>query len=376
MIYRDFGKTGIKLSTLGFGAMRLPMIETGAGEKIVDDEQAVKMIHEAFDNGVNYIDTAPYYLEKLSEKTVGKALKGYRDKVYLSTKYPTGQASYDDLFVELEKSLKNLDTDYIDFYHMWGINLPLFKDRLNVKGGAIEAALKAKEQGMIKHLSFSFHDKPENMKEIIDSGYFESVLLQYNLLDRSNEENIDYAHEKGLGVVVMGPVAGGRLGAPSEVIQGMLGNKASSTADLALRFVLANPHVTVALSGMGTMDMVKENLAVANIEGHLTTDEREKVEKMIAEKQALAKLYCTGCNYCLPCPKGINIPNVFTLMNYHKIYGLTDYAKAEYKKIADGKVENQKDASNCIECGACESKCPQKLAIIEQLKDTEQTLRS
>ena len=374
MIYRDFGKTGIKLSTLGFGAMRLPMIEKENGEKIVDDEQAIPMIHEAFDNGVNYIDTAPYYLEKLSEKTVGKSLKGYRDKVHLSTKYPTGNASYDNLFQELEKSLKNLDTDYIDFYHMWGINLDNFKNNLDVKGGVIEAALKAKEQGLIKHLSFSFHDKPENMKEIIDSGYFESVLLQYNLLDRSNEANIDYAHEKGLGVVVMGPVAGGRLGAPSEVIKEMLGDKANSTADLALRFVLANPHVTVALSGMGSMEMVKENLGVANIEGHLTATEKEKVEKMIAEKQALAKLYCTGCNYCLPCPKELNIPHIFNLMNYHKIYGLTDYAKDEYKKIVDGKAEKQKPISECVECGACEKKCPQKLSIIKQLKETEQTL--
>lgn len=373
MIYKEFGKTGIKMSALGFGAMRLPMLETD-GKKYVDDEKSIEMIHKAFELGVNYIDTAPYYLESLSEATVGKALKGWRDKVYVSTKNPIENDSGADYRARLESSLKKLDVDYIDFYHMWGIKLDDFKNKIMAADGPMKEALKAKDEGLIKHISFSFHDDPENMKEIIDSGYFASVLMQYNLLDRVNEKNIAYAHEKGLGVVIMGPVAGGRLGAPSKQIQEMLGeSKVKSTAEMALRFVLSNPGVNVALSGMGTMEMVLENAAVASVEGHLTDAEKTKIAEMLEENKRLSELYCTGCNYCMPCEQGLNIPRLFTLMNYHRVYGLTDYSKSEYKRILSGETKH-KPVSSCIECGACESKCPQRLEIIRQLKETEAAL--
>jgi predicted aldo/keto reductase-like oxidoreductase len=215
MQYTEFGNTGIKVSKLGFGAMRLPMIEKN-GEKDVDYDRAVKMIREAIDLGVNYIDTAPYYCEKKSEIAVGKALKdGYREKVYLSTKNPIENESGADWRQRLEKSLEKLDTDYIDFYHMWGISWEAYQNEIDVEDGPIEAAYQAKEDGLIKHISFSFHDDAENLFKLIDTGHFETMLVQYNLLDRSNEKAIDYAQENGLGVVVMGPVGGGRLGAPS-----------------------------------------------------------------------------------------------------------------------------------------------------------------
>ncbi|MDR1560289.1 MAG: aldo/keto reductase [Clostridiales bacterium] len=374
MLYKEFGKTGVKMSALGFGAMRLPMLEKG-DEKIVDDEKAIPVIHRAFELGVNYIDTAPYYCEKLSEVTVGKALKGWRDKVYLSTKNPIEDASGAHWRERLENSLKKLDTDYIDFYHMWGISLEAFKNEINVADGPIEAALKAKDEGLIKHISFSYHDKPENFSEIVDSGYFESVLMQYNLLDRSNEKNIDYAHEKGLGVVIMGPVGGGRLGAPSPVIMELLKNKSKSTAETALRFVLSNPNVNIALSGMNTIEMVEENAAIASISGHLTDAERETVLSMMGEHKKLAELFCTGCNYCQPCPQEINIPHLFSLMNYHKVYGITEYARAQYKEASEGKSWiKTKNVESCVECGQCESKCPQHLEIIRQLKETHAAL--
>jgi predicted aldo/keto reductase-like oxidoreductase len=373
MIYREFGKTGIKVSTLGFGAMRLPMLEI-EGKKYIDEDKAIPVIHRALELGVNYVDTAPYYCDGLSEITVGKALKGHRDKVYLSTKNPIEDASYDHFLERLEKSLKKLDTDYIDFYHMWGISLKTFEEKINKPDGPLKAALKAKEQGLIKHLSFSFHDKPENMIKIIDTGYFETVLCQYNLLDRANERSIEYAHEKGLGTAIMGPVGGGRLGAPSAVIQEMLKGKTKSTAEMALRFVLANQNVSLALSGMSTIEMVEENAAVASIPGVLTLEELKKVEEMLQENKRLSELYCTGCNYCMPCPQGLNIPHIFKLMNYNRVYGLKDYAKEEYNKlkIQGNKTGNPADA--CVECGACEAKCPQHLKIINQLKETSAAL--
>ena len=382
MLYKEFGNTGIKLSALGFGAMRLPMTEKD-GAKIVNCELAVPLMQRAFELGVNYIDTAPYYCDKDSEAAVGKALKGWRDKVYLSTKNPIENKSGADWRKRLEASLTKLDTDYIDFYHMWGISLSAFRDNIDVKDGPLEAARKAKEEGLIRHISFSFHDAAENMPALINSGVFESVLLQYNMLDRSNEENINYAKEKGLGVVVMGPVGGGRLGAPSQVIKNLIGREVKSSAEMALRFVVANPNVHVALSGMENLQHLEENAKIAAIEGALTDAEIEQINAMMAENKKLSDLYCTGCKYCLPCPKKINIPHVFALMNYHKVYELTDYSKAEYqnlyipmeKRKASWEIEWGVDAGQCGECGLCEEKCPQKLKIIEQLKEPHAILK-
>jgi predicted aldo/keto reductase-like oxidoreductase len=383
MVYRDFGNTGIKMSALGFGAMRLPMSEKN-GKRLVDYDKAVPMIHKAFSMGVNYIDTAPYYCEKDSETAVGMALNswGGKDRVYLSTKNPIEDASGDHWRGRLEASLKKLGRDSIDFYHMWGISLESFREKIDVEGGPIGAAQKAKAEGLIKHLSFSFHDDAKNMIPIIDSGYFESVLCQYNLLDRSNEQSIAYAREKGLGVVVMGPVGGGRLGSPSEVIRGMLKKDIRSTAEMALRFVIANQNVSVALSGMQTEAMVEENARVASVEGVLTESELAQIAAMLEENKRLAELYCTGCKYCMPCPQGINIPHVFSLMNYHKVYGLTEYARNEYKNLSVPLDERKEqwakdrglDAASCVGCENCQSHCPQHISIIDQLKETHSVL--
>jgi predicted aldo/keto reductase-like oxidoreductase len=374
MIFKQFGKTGVKVSALGFGAMRLPMKEED-GKKIVNEELAVPLMQQAFDMGINYVDTAPLYCEKLSEIAVGKALKGYRDKVYLSTKNPIEDNDGDHWMGRLEKSLKNLDTGYIDFYHFWGISLKSFEGWQGLKYGPLEAARKAKEQGLIKHISFSYHDAAENYKPIIDSGIFESTLVQYNMLDRSNEDNIAYAKSKGLGVVVMGPVGGGRLGPPSEKIQGLLKNKPASTAEMALRFVLANENIDMALSGMGDLKMLKENFEIASRTGHLTEDELQHIKTMMEENKNLAKLYCTGCNYCKPCPQGIDIPYLFEIMNRYRVYDLKEHAKNAYKEVINGwSWIKSADASKCAACGECEKKCPQKLPIIKQLQETHACL--
>lgn len=373
MLYREFGKTGVKISALGFGAMRLPTLGTEGGKRL-DEEKGIEIIRHAFKAGVNYIDTAPYYCEGESEIVVGKALKGWRDRVYLSTKNPVEDSSGEHWRERLEKSLKKLDTDYIDFYHMWGINWDAYVKDIDVRDGPMSAARKAKEEGLIKHISFSFHDAPENMMKIIDTGNFETVLCQYNLLDRRNEKSIEYAREKGLGVVIMGPVGGGKLGAPSHTISSLLPGKSKSSAETALRFVLANPNVSCALSGMGTMEMVKENVLAASNENPLSEEELERIKESMAENKKRAELYCTGCNYCMPCPSEINIPLNFEIMNYHRVYGLTDYAKAQYKQIGAVDWMKGKKAEECIECGVCETKCPQKLQIRKQMKETAETL--
>ncbi|MCL2406324.1 MAG: aldo/keto reductase [Defluviitaleaceae bacterium] len=392
MIKRPFGKTGVNISALGFGAMRLPTMpnpdhnpdDKDSKQNIINDELAIPLMHKAFELGVNYIDTAIYYVDGLSEISVGKAVKSWHanggNQIYVATKNPVPGDPADDLpkvwWERFETSLRKLDLPHIDFYHMWSLNLESYQKGVLYKEGPLALALKAKEQGLIKHISFSWHGKTEDMKILIDSGHFESVLLQYNLLDRSNEENIERAYDKGLGVVVMGPVAGGRLGEPSPVIQKVLGgNKKASTAEMAMRFVLANPKVHVSLSGMENIGQVVENAAVAGIEGGLTADEVSKIHIMLEENKKLMDLYCTGCNYCLPCPANINIPRVFTYMNYHKVYGLTDYAKREFAKIGNESWgPKYAKVSECVECGVCSEKCPQNIDIIKQLKETEAAL--
>lgn len=375
MQYTEFGKTGIQVSRLGFGCMRFPSREVD-GKKVFDEEESIRMMHRAMELGVNYFDTAPGYCEKQSEIIVGKALKGRRDKVYLSTKYPSEEASGDDLERKLETSLKKLDTDYIDFYHMWGISLKTFVERLDTPDGPMARARKLRDAGVIRHISFSFHDAPENMIEIIrrGEGVFASVLCQYNLLDRANEDAIAYAHEQGLGVTIMGPVGGGRLGAPSKVIQDLLPGKVQSSAEMALRFVMNNRNVNIALSGMSSMDMVEENAAVASNLEPLTPEEEARIAASLEENRRLADLYCTGCNYCMPCPKGINIPEIFKMMNYHRVYGLTKFARDNYARIGKDPWLNFQNAAACVQCGACEKKCPQHLHIREQLRAAHEAL--
>lgn len=372
MRYRTFGKTGAIVSVLGFGAMRLPMTPD---EQHVDEERAIAIIQRAYELGVNYFDTAPYYCNKESEIILGKAIRGWRDKVYISTKNPIEDASGEHWRERLETSLRKLDVDYIDFYHMWGIDWKTYEERIDVPKGPLDAARRAKEEGLINHISFSFHDTPENLIRLMDTGNFESMTVQYNILDCANEDAITYAHEAGLGVVVMGPVGGGRLSGFSPQIRALLPDSFTSTPALALRFVLAHPGVDVALSGMSTIRMVEENAATASREEPLSADELERMKRMLDESKALADLYCTGCGYCMPCPNDVNIPKNFEYMNYYRVYGLHDFARDAYARLGNpGEMVRGLKAEACIECGECEDKCPQGIPIMKQLKEVAATL--
>jgi len=373
MNYRDFGNTGVKVSLLGFGSMRLPEEKVSGGYH-VKEEESIKMIHGALERGVNYIDTAYGYCHSQSEVVVGKALKGWRDKVYLSTKMPTWLVERTgDYRRFLEEQLKKLDVEYIDFYHFHSLNEDSFK-KVVLQYDLLKQARKAKEDGLIKHISFSFHDKPEVMKRLIDVGIFESVLCQYNLLDRTNEEAMAYAREKGLGVAVMGPVGGGRL-ATSDALKEALGGKVRSTPELALRFVFTNRNVCVALSGMENMRMMEENVSVASSFKSLSPEELQAIQNFIEERRKKQEIPCTGCEYCMPCPNNVAIPEIFRLMNYYTVYGLKEYARGQYQNL--GLSEENKDkrrADACVECGRCEELCPQKIKIMERLKEAHEVL--
>lgn len=375
MNYKEFGNTNEKISALGFGCMRFPEYEKD-GKWYIDDEKAIPMLHHAYENGVNYFDTAPYYCHSNSEITVGKALKEIRDQVLISTKLPLDKCKESsDYRKNLELSLKKLDTPYIDFYHFWGIDKEDFDDVI-LKLNLLEEAKKAKEEGLIRHISFSFHDKAENIKYIIDKSIergipMETMLVQYNLLDRSNEEMIAYAASKGMGVVAMGPVGGGRLAAPTDLYQKLTGKPSIATYELAFKFVLGNPNISCALSGMGTMEMVENNLVIGSDANNFSEEEWRNLASASEQLKKFSELYCTGCGYCMPCPVGIKIPHIFNLYTYHNVYGLTEHAKNEMVKY---KKEVGKLINDCKNCGACEKKCPQKLMIRTELKRVEDIL--
>lgn len=376
MQYRKFGNTGVNISALGFGCMRLPEIEQADGKFIVDQEKTDAMLRHAYDLGVNYFDTAFFYCHENSEIAVGKALKPIRDKVYISTKCPLERVKCaDDFEAILDISLKKLDTDYVDFYHFWGISQKAF-DEIIVPLGLLQKAEELKAKGKIRHISFSFHDKPEALKHIIDNApQMETVLLQYNLLDRANEEMIAYAAEKGLGVVVMGPVGGGRLAAPTELAQ-KLGTGNLNTYELAFRFVLGNPGVSCALSGMQTYEMVDQNAAVASLEEPMTEQQWREVGDALENLKKFSELYCTGCAYCQPCPKGIEIPKIFQAYTYHNVYGLSELAKKTFTGYVNDEKKPGATLKDCANCGFCEKKCPQHLKVRELLKKAEDVLNA
>lgn len=367
MVYRDFGNTGLKISQLGFGCMRLPEQEAG-GETRVDDEKAIPVLRRAYELGVNYFDTAVMYCHGDSQRAVGAAVKPFRDKILLSTKLPLYLVKESaDFRRVLEESLTKLDTDYIDFYHFHGIDRAAY-DTVIAPLHLMDEARRALDEGLIRHISFSFHDKPENMAYILDQGeIFSSVLMQYNLLDRANAAAMADARARGVGTVIMGPVAGGRLSAPTNLDQKLLGKRGMATPELAMRFVLGNPNVCCALSGMSSMEMVEQNAAIASLEEPMTPADHERADQMMEELKRFSDLYCTGCAYCMPCPAGIKIPDIFSAYTYYNVYGLTDHARHLYAK-----QEVKPDA--CLGCHACEKKCPQHIAIPDMLKKAETML--
>lgn len=370
MQYRQFGELNIDVSALGFGAMRLPVIENDYNR--IDEDEAIKMIRYAIDNGVNYVDTAWPYHGGSSELLVGKALKdGYRQKTYLATKLPTWLLKErEDMDKYLNEQLKKLQTDHIDFYLLHALDKGKWENlkRLDV----FSWVDKVKSEGKIKYIGFSFHDDYPVFQEIVD--YYDKwdfCQIQYNYMDidvQAGEKGLKYAASKGLGVVIMEPIRGGRLaGNPPKPVMDLwntAGNK-RTPADWALQWIWNQPEVSVVLSGMSTFEQVKQNIESASNSGinKLTQQEVVLVEKVRNKYKELSPVACTGCNYCMPCPNGVNIPRNFELYNEAHMYGTFEVNRRDYENLKDAK------AASCVECGACESVCPQHLTIIDYLKD-------
>ncbi len=358
MQYKPLGKTGLTVSRLGFGCMRLPM----KSRTEVDRDKTVPMLRRAVELGINYFDTAVGYCGGDGQRALGDAMEGIRDQVILSTKnHHYDKADKGGWWKNLEDSLECLRTDCIDVYSIHGLNYEGYEGSFAGEDGLYRELLKAKEQGLIRHICHSFHGSCESLKKMVDTGLFESVTCQYNLLDRQVEEGIAYAAEHGEGVVIMGPVGGGRLGYPSERAAELVG-EVRSTPELALRFVLSNPNVTVALSGMSTMQMLEENVETVSRAAELAQEDHDRIQAAIQERKEFLGLYCTGCGYCMPCPEGVDIPANFEILNLERIFGLTDHARSRYLSLG-GK------AALCRLCGKCLEPCPQDLDIPARLAE-------
>jgi predicted aldo/keto reductase-like oxidoreductase len=370
MKYRRFGTLDWKVSALGFGAMRLPII--GADRGNIDEAEAIRMIRYAFDHGVNYVDSAYPYHEGNSEIVVGKALRdGYRERVRLATKMPIRMVSVrNDLDRFFSEQLAKLQTDHIDFYLFHGLNRERWAKMKEVD--ALGWAEEKMDTGEIGHLGFSFHDDIEVFREIVD-GYdgWTFCQIQYNYVDteyQAGTRGLTYAASKGLAVVVMEPIQGGNLAVkPPDAIQAIWDEAKTqrTPADWALQWVWNHPEVSVVLSGMSTMDQVIENLESASRSGPATLTEEELaiLSRVREQYLAIGFIGCTGCRYCVPCPEDVAIPEILALYNQHYARRGDPDAQQEITTKYGETVPPEYGAERCVKCGECEDKCPQQLPI-------------
>ena len=365
-------RTGDEISPLGFGAMRLPL-KNGR----INRELAKEMLYHAIDSGINFIDTA--YLYGDSETFLGEALQGeYRDKVKICTKLPSiNVRKYEDMENLLDEQLKRLQRDCIDYYLIHAVDLKTMNRLL--KRDLVKFITKAKGDGKIKHVGFSYHGPREEFETVIDSYDWDVVMIQYNYFDENTQaslEGIEHAASKGMGIFVMEPLKGGILAGkmPSEaeaIFRKADPNK--SNAQWAFEWVLNNGNITCVLSGMNSIEQIDENIAIARKTTPLSLsfEEMETIEYVKRFMRNSLKINCSTCGYCMPCPQGVNIPECMKIYNEKYLFGhkgLFNQSRIDYFQYVGGIMGNEGNAGKCNGCGKCLRKCPQKLDIISELK--------
>jgi predicted aldo/keto reductase-like oxidoreductase len=374
MQYRTFGALDWKVSALGFGCMRFP---TNGADGDIDEPEAIRMLRFAIDHGVNYVDTAYGYHGGNSERVVGKALlDGYRNRVRLATKLPPWRVqSAADFGVLFSEQLQKLQTDHIDFYLLHSLDRGNWHKVRDL--GVLAWAEGAIADGRIGHLGFSFHDKFDVFQEIVDAyDRWTFCQIQYNYMDvdeQAGTRGLQYAACKGLGVVVMEPLLGGRLASPPDRITELwrAARTSRSPADWALQWLWNQPEVSVVLSGMSTMEQVEQNIASARVSGidTLMQGDLDLVSQVRATYKELCPIPCTRCGYCMPCPNGVNIPGNFGLLNNSIMHKAMDEMRRDYQDLAEGER-----ADACIQCRECEAKCPQHIPISEWMPIVQDVL--
>lgn len=370
MEYREFKNTGEKVSLLGFGTMRLPVLDGDDGQ--IDEAKAIEMIRYAIDRGVNYVDTAYMYHEGNSEIVLGKALKdGYREKVYIADKMPIWKVkeagSIEALF---EQQFERLDVDFIDYYLVHNLTDRIWQ---RVKDADLMPFLEEqKAKGRIGKIGFSFHDEIDVFKKIVDEYPWEFCQIQLNYMDKEFQagvEGLKYAAGKGLPIIIMEPLKGGKLTSMIPDSVKAVWDKADvkrTPAEWGLRYVADFPEVLTILSGMSRPSEVEENLRILGQAKPLSLTEKEQalIDEVAEEYNRLIKASCTACRYCLPCPVNIEIPDVLDLYNQWHMFKMERTTKREYGLFPQGSRP-----VDCTDCKQCEDQCPQQLPITHVMKE-------
>lgn len=360
---RQFENLGVETSLLGFGCMRFPVTEEGK----IDEEQSQKMIDYALTNGVNYIDTAYFYHDGESESFVGKALEKYdRSSYFLATKLPVWiLKDRQETKKVVEEQLRRLRTDYIDFYLLHTLDRK--KWDIVLENDILSILEELREEGKIRYIGFSFHDEYEVFQEIIQYRKWDFCQIQLNYMDTEIQAGLKGYHlaeRLGIPMVIMEPVRGGALANFSEEMNAKFTalDEYATIASYALRYVAGLPNVKVILSGMSSMEHVKDNIKTFSPFILLNERESSVIEEIRDILQARVQNGCTGCGYCMPCPQGVNIPDNFKVWNTYHMYQKFDPVRFEWARI--GKKSR---AEHCIQCGECEKKCPQKIKISQDM---------
>lgn len=331
MDYVTLGKTGLKISRMGFGGIPIQRI---------DAQGTKELIHKMTDSGVNYIDTARGYT--VSEEYLGYALEGVRDKFVLATK--SMARTKEAMTADIEKSLGNLRTEYIDLYQIHNPSMEQLEQVMN-EGGALEALKEAQAAGKIRHIGLTAHSVAV-FERALELDWVETIMFPYNIVESQGEELIARCKEKNIGFIAMKPLAGGAI----------------ENASLAIRYICANDNVTVVIPGMAEEKELEQNLRACLDESPLSEEEQKEIAGI---REQLGSNFCRRCNYCAPCTAGINIPSVFLFAGYLERYDLGDWARDRYDSLAV-------KASACVGCGECETRCPYQLPIREMLKKCAQ----
>jgi len=333
MEYRILGKTGLKVSVVGFGGIPVQRITK---------EEAIRVIERAEELGINFIDTARGY--GISEVIIGEALKGRREKWIIASK--TMARDKESMKIDIDISLNNLNTDYIDLYQFHNVRTIEDYEKILSENGAYKALQQAKLVEKVRHIGITSHSI-DILKIAVESGKFDTIMYPYNIVETQAYELFIRAKELNIGVIAMKPLAGGAL----------------TDGTIAMKFILENKSITTAIPGMASIKEVDENSKVGSSFMPLTSAEREKALKDASE---LGEEFCRRCGYCAPCPKGIDIPTVFVVSGYKERYDLAIWAEERYHAL-------KKTAKDCVECGACEDKCPYNLPIRKMLKRVKKT---
>jgi predicted aldo/keto reductase-like oxidoreductase len=373
MKYRKFGKLDWEVSVLGFGVMRLPLLDEDMAN--VNELESIRMLRYAIDHGVNYLDSGYMYHMGKSEPIIARALQdGYREKVRVATKLPVRMVEsaqeFDRYFYE---QLKRLQTEKIDFYLLHGLNgesWPKVRD-----WGILRWAEDKMAHGQFSHFGFSFHDNLEVFKDIVDAyDNWTLCQIQYNYMDvddQADRRGVEYAAGKNLAIVVMEPLRGGKLAQkPPEQVAKVWDSapEKRKPVEWGLMWVWNQPEISVVLSGMSTMEQVIENVAIAerSTPGILTADDLSLIDRVRKAYHGLSPIPCTGCGYCMPCPNGVEIPLIFQMYNDSIMYN--DIQMGQFRYQSPDILKEEQRADQCLECGECLEACPQSIPITEWLQ--------